>query len=59
MCRKPESRTRYAQTLAVLAAVKDNPKLKQAMTDGAKGADEWLVKPLFQFRNYGQQLPHN
>ena len=29
------------------------------MTVGAKEADELLVKPLFQFRNYGQQLPHN
>ena len=29
------------------------------MTDGAKEADEQLVKPLFQFRNYGQQLPHH
>jgi hypothetical protein len=29
------------------------------MLDGAKDADEKLVKPLFQFRNYGQQLPHH
>jgi hypothetical protein len=29
------------------------------MTDGAKEADERLVKPLFQFRNYGQPLPHH
>jgi hypothetical protein len=50
---------RYAQLLAVLAAVKANPKLQQAFTDGAKDADTTLVKPLFQFRNYGQQLPHN
>ncbi|HEY6485197.1 MAG TPA: DUF1254 domain-containing protein [Candidatus Cybelea sp.] len=49
---------RYAQVLALLAAVKENPALKKAMTDGAKEADTVLVKPLFQFRNYGQQLPH-
>jgi len=49
---------RYAQVLAVLTAAKGNPRLKQAMTDGAKEADETLVKPLFEFRNYGQQLPH-
>jgi hypothetical protein len=55
----PGEEARYAQVLAVLAAAKDNPKLKQAMIDGAKEADEKLVKPLFQFRNYGQQLPHN
>ena len=50
---------RYAQTLAVLAAAKKDPRIRQAMTDGAKEADEKLVKPLFQFRNYGQRLPHN
>jgi len=55
----PGEEARYAQVLAVLAAAKDNPNLKQAMIDGAKEADERLVKPLFQFRNYGQQLAHN
>lgn len=55
----PGEEARYAQVLAVLAAAKANPKLKQAMTDGAKDADEKLVAPLFQFRNYGQQLPHH
>src|SRR5882724_11833535 len=55
----PGEEARYAQVAAVLAATRDNPKLKQAFTDGAKEADEKLVKPLFQFRNYGQQLPHN
>ncbi len=29
------------------------------MTEAAVEADEQLVKPLLQFRNYGQQLPHN
>jgi hypothetical protein len=55
----PGEEARYAQVLAVLAAAKDNPKLKQAMTEAAKDAEDKLVKPLFQFRNYGQQLPHN
>jgi hypothetical protein len=55
----PGEEARYAQLLAVLAAAKDNPKIKDAMTAGAKEADEQLVKPLFQFRNYGQQLPFN
>jgi hypothetical protein len=55
----PGEEARYAQTLAVLAAAKDSPQLKQAMTEAAKEADERMVKPLFQFRNYGQQLPHN
>lgn len=55
----PGEEARYAQVLAVLATAKADPKLKEAMTDGAKEADERLVKPLFQFRNYGQQLPYN
>jgi hypothetical protein len=55
----PGEEARYAQVLSVLTAVKSNPELKQALIDGAKEADELLVKPLFQFRNYGQQLPHN
>jgi hypothetical protein len=50
---------RYAQVLAVLAAAKKDPRIKQAMIEGAKEADERLVKPLFQFRNYGQPLPHH
>ncbi|MBR1224587.1 MULTISPECIES: DUF1254 domain-containing protein [unclassified Bradyrhizobium] len=55
----PGEEARYAQLLAVLAAAKDNPKIKQAMIEAAKDAEEKLVNPLFQFRNYGQQLPHN
>ncbi len=55
----PGEEARYAQLLAVLAAATDNPALKQAMTEAAKDADETLVKPLFQFRNYGQQLAHH
>ena len=55
----PGEEARYAQVLAVLAAAKDYPSIKQAMTEGANEADEKLVKPLFQFRNYGQQLPHH
>jgi hypothetical protein len=55
----PGEEARYAQVLAVMAAAKDNPKLKQVMIEAAKEADEKLVTPLFQFRNYGQQLPHN
>ena len=35
------------------------PTLKQAMIKATTEAEEQLVKPLFQFRNYGQQLPHN
>lgn len=55
----PGEEARYAQVLAVLAAAKTDPKLQQAVIDGAKEAEEHLVTPLFQFRNYGQPLPHN
>ena len=55
----PGEEARYAQVLAVLEAAKADPKLKQAMTDGATESARLLVKPLFQFRNYGQQLPHH
>lgn len=53
----PGEEARYAQVLAVIEAAKQDPALKQAMIEGAKEAEEHLVKPLFQFRNYGQQLP--
>jgi hypothetical protein len=55
----PGEEARYAQVLAVVAAAQRDPKLKAAMTQAAAQAEEELVKPLFQFRNYGQQLPHN
>lgn len=48
---------RYSQVLAVLEAMATNPALKAAMIDAAQAADEELIKPLFEFRNYGQQLP--
>jgi hypothetical protein len=55
----PGEEARYAQVMAVLTAAKDNPSLMTAMIAAAKEADEKLVTPLFQFRNYGQQLPFN
>lgn len=54
----PGEEARYAQVLAVVAAAKKDPKIRAAMTEAAKEADEQLVKPLFEFRNYGQQLPY-
>ncbi|MGJ7512175.1 DUF1254 domain-containing protein [Variovorax sp. GT1P44] len=55
----PGEEARYAQVLAVLAAAKDEPDLKQAMIEAATQAEEELVNPLFQFRNYGQRLPNH
>lgn len=54
----PGEEARYAQVLAVLEAIKGDAKLKAAFTAGAQESDELLVTPLFQFRNYGKQLPH-
>ena len=54
----PGEEARYAQVRAVLEALKSNPALKREMTEAAIEADAQLIKPLFEFRNYGQQLPH-
>lgn len=55
----PGEEARYAQVLAVLAALKANPALKPAMIKAAQETDAQLVEPLFQFRNWGQKLPHH
>jgi len=55
----PGEEARYAQVLALLAAARDDPKLKQPLRTARRKRTRKLVKPLFQFRNYGQQLPHN
>jgi hypothetical protein len=56
---QPGEEARYAQVRAVLAAAEKDPKIKQALKQAALDADKELVKPLFEFRNYGIQLPHN
>jgi hypothetical protein len=55
----PGEEARYAQVRAVLEVAKREDRIKQAMIAGAREADEVLIKPLLQFRNYGQQLPHH
>lgn len=55
----PGEEARYAQTRAVIEASKADASIKEAMTEGAREAEEKLVNPLFQFRNYGLQLPHH
>ncbi|HEY5850559.1 MAG TPA: DUF1254 domain-containing protein [Lysobacter sp.] len=50
---------RYAEVLAVIAAAQKDPKLKAAMIDEARKAEQDLVSPLLQFRNYGLPLAHN
>lgn len=55
----PGEEARYAQVLAVLQAAKVDAGLRKAMDDEAARADTELVAPLFEFRNWGVQLPFN
>jgi hypothetical protein len=55
----PGEEARYAQVLAVLDAARSDPKLRDAMTKAAAEADVQVVKPLFEFRNFGLQLLHH
>lgn len=55
----PGEEARYAQVLAVAEAAKADPAIRKAVDEAAAEAEEKLVKPLFQFRNYGLPLAHN
>jgi hypothetical protein len=55
----PGEEARYGQMFALLEAIKNNPALKPVLVKTVAEADDELVKPLFQFRNYGQPLPHH
>jgi hypothetical protein len=49
----------YANLRAVLDAAKSDPKIKAALQEAVLAADAELVKPLFEFHNYGLPLPGN
>ena len=55
----PGEEARYAQLNAVMAAATQDPGIRQVLTQAAIDADRELVKPLFEFRNWGLQLAHN
>lgn len=55
----PGEESRYAQILAVIEAAKKDPVLKKAMIEEAHRADQELVDPLLQFRNWGIPLAYN
>jgi hypothetical protein len=55
----PGEEARYAKIRAVLAVAENDPKIKAALTKAAIDADKELVGPLFEFHNFGLQLPHN
>lgn len=54
----PGEESRYAQMRALLEAIKTNPSLKPPLIKAVAEVDDQIVKPLFEFRNWGQQLPH-
>jgi hypothetical protein len=55
----PGEEAMHQQFRALVAAADKEPRLKQLITEAATAAEEEVVKPLFQFRNYGLSLPHN
>lgn len=54
----PGEEARYAQMRTLLEAIKQYPALKEPLIKSVAEVDEQIVKPLFEFRNWGQQLPH-
>ncbi|HET8782906.1 MAG TPA: DUF1254 domain-containing protein [Pyrinomonadaceae bacterium] len=55
----PGEEIRYAEALALIEAAANDPQLRAAIIDEATRAQDDLVEPLLQFRNYGIPLPHN
>lgn len=55
----PGEQALYALVRSVLDAGNNDRTLRDALKDAAGEADESLVKPLLEFRNFGLPLPHN
>ena len=55
----PGEESRYAQMRALLEAIKSSPTLKQPLIKVVTEVEEEVVRPLFEFRDWGQQLPHH
>jgi hypothetical protein len=55
----PGEEALYANIRSVWAAADKDPKLKKELQDSVIEADKELVKPLFEFRNYGLPLAAN
>ncbi len=54
----PGEEARYGQMRALLEAIRRQPELKQPLMKAVAEVDERIVAPLFEFRNWGRQLPH-
>src|SRR5262249_48033887 len=55
----PGEESLYALFRSVLDAAAGDPKIRQALVKAASDAENELVTPLFEFRNFGLQLPHH
>jgi hypothetical protein len=55
----PGEEALYANIQSILDAAQKDPKLHAALVAAANDADKNVVKPLFQFHNYGIPLAHN
>jgi hypothetical protein len=55
----PGEEALYAEVMAVLEAATRDPSLMRAMIDEARRAEVELIAPMFEFRNWGIQLPHH
>lgn len=55
----PGEEALYGQILALIEIAKGDDGVKAAIVDEAKKAEDEVVAPLLQFRNWGQQLPHH
>lgn len=53
----PGEETKYARALMLADAAAKDPRVKDMLVKAAAQADSEIVDPLFQFRNYGLQLP--
>ncbi|KJK21446.1 hypothetical protein UB46_27420 [Burkholderiaceae bacterium 16] len=53
----PGEQARYAEALALAEAAAKDPRIKDVLIKASAQADSEIVDPLFQFRNYGLQLP--
>jgi hypothetical protein len=56
---QPGEESRYGQMRALLEAIKNDPSLKETLIKAVTEVEEQVVKPLFEFRNWGLQLPHH
>jgi hypothetical protein len=55
----PGEEALYAQFLGLIEIAKRDEGVKAALVDEARKAEDEIVSPLLQFRNWGQQLPHH